>query len=98
MEYNPRSTKWSVAPMDDDGKIGDFHPVHWEFHDELFNASDLWVGGYRKVPDSKGAFTCEIQSANSKAPTDAFEIVFITPERFIATRAGRLYRFGKKVI
>ena len=98
MKYDPRSTKWSVAAMDDDGKIDGFHPVHWEFYDELLNAGDLWVGGYRKLPDSEGTFTCQIQSSGDKTPTESFEIVFITPERFIATKAGRLYRFGKKIV
>ena len=97
MKFIPRNTKWSVAPMDNDGKIGAFHPVPWEFFDELFNAGDLWVGGYREIPESDGSFTCEIQSTGNKAPTDAFEVTFITPERFIATRAGKIYRFGIKI-
>ena len=49
--HDPAGTKWSVAPYDDNGTIGDFHPVAWEFHDRgLMNAGNLWAGLY-KLPD-----------------------------------------------
>ena len=97
MKFNPKGTKWSVAAMDNDGKIEGFHPVHWEFHDESMNAGDLWVGGYREMLESEGSFSCQIQMAGNSAPSDSFEVIFLTEQRFIATKNGVLYRFGKKV-
>ena len=97
MSFNPAGTKWSVAAMDNDGKISSFHGTPWEFNQESMNGGALWTGGYRAVPDSDGSYTCQILSAGSTNPTEGFEVVFVTPERFIATKDGKLYRFGKKI-
>jgi hypothetical protein len=97
MSVNPAGTKWSVAPMDNDGKIGGFHGTPWEFNQVSMNAGALWVGGYRAIPGSDVSYACEILMANTSDPTDSFEVHFVTSDRFIATKSGKLYRFGKRI-
>jgi hypothetical protein len=94
--FNPAGTKWSVAALDDNGQVGDFHPTLWEFHNPSMNAGALWSGGYNPVPGCDDAYHCEILAAGSVVVSDAFDVFFVTPTRFVATKAGALYRFGKK--
>jgi hypothetical protein len=97
MSFNPAGTRWSVAAFDNNGALGGFHPVPWEFHRESMNAGNLWYGGYRVSSDSASTFTAEIFMAGNTAPADQFEVVFVTADRFVATKNGALYRFGKKL-
>jgi hypothetical protein len=97
MRFNPANTTWSVAAFDDNGALGSFHPTPWEFHQEAMNAGTLWVGGYTAIPEDSDGIRCEILGAGASAVTDSFEVFFVTPTRFIATKDGLLYRFGKKL-
>ena len=94
MSFNPANTKWSVAEFDDNGKIGDFHPTPWEFHNQSMNAGQLWYGGYQFTTGSDNTITCEIGSGNTPV-NDTFQVVFVTSTRFVATKHKALYRFGK---
>lgn len=97
MSFNPANTKWSVAAMDDNGKVDGFHPTPWVFNVESMNAALLWAGGYQFTLGNDSKVSCQIIAHNSPTVTDSFEVNFITPDRFIATKGGRLYRFGKKI-
>ncbi len=95
MAFNPAGTQWSVASFDNAGNLGSFNPTPWEFHAEAMNAGTLWYGGYVPVAGSDNSFSCEIMS--NGVVIDTFEVVFVTADRLIATKAGALYRFGKKL-
>lgn len=97
MSFNPANTKWSVAPYDNNGKLGNFDPTPWAFQKESMNAGTLWVGGYQVVPGSDNTIACEIFMAGSSNISDSFGVVFVTADRFIATKNGAYYRFGKKI-
>jgi hypothetical protein len=97
MSVNPAGTKWSVAEMDNNGKIGSFHGTPWEFNQVSMNAGTLWAGGYQTIPGSDISYACEIVMANTSNPSDKFEVHFVTSDRFIATKGGKLYRFGKRI-
>jgi hypothetical protein len=97
MNFNPTNTKWSVAEFDNSGKLGNFSTTPWEFHQESMNAGSLWVGGYQPSPGSDNKIACEIFMAGSSAVSDAFEVGFVTSDRFVGTKNGALYRFGKKI-
>jgi hypothetical protein len=97
MSFNPAGTKWSVAAFDNNGAISAPHPVPWEFNRQSMNAGNLWVGGYQPIPGNSNAFACEILSAGASDPSDVFEVEFVTNDRFIATKGGMLYRFGKRI-
>ena len=89
--FNPVGTSWSVRVMDNDGTTHEFHPVPWTFNSaNSFHAGTLWAGGYSQIPGSYNGFACNII-------TDAFEVYFVTPDRFIAIKNGQLYRLGKKI-
>ncbi|MDH6144361.1 MULTISPECIES: hypothetical protein [Kitasatospora] len=95
MAFNPAGTNWSVAPFDDSGTLGAFHPTPWEFHNEAMNAGTLWAGGYAPMPGVDNGYLCEITVSGTVS--DSFEVYFLTGDRFIATKSGSLYRFGLKV-
>lgn len=97
MSFNPAGTKWSVSPMDNSGAIAGFHPVPWQFHQQSMNAAALWVGGYSAIPNSLDGISCEILMAGASGVSDSFQVFFVTADRFIATKNGALYRFGKKI-
>jgi hypothetical protein len=97
MSVNPAGTRWYVAEMDNEGNVGAFHGTPWEFNQASMNAGALWVGGYRAIPGSDGSYFCEILMAGASSPGDSFEVHFVTPDRFIATKNGRLYRFGVRI-
>lgn len=97
MSFNPAGTKWSVAALDNNGALGGFHPTPWEFHGTSMHAGAHWTGGYRPVAGADNSYTCEILSPGATGVSDAFEVVFVTPDRFVATQRGNLYRFGKKL-
>lgn len=89
--FNPVGTSWSVCVMENNGTMHEFHPVPWTFNSaNSFYAGTLWTGNYSQIPGSDNGFTCNIVS-------DTFEVYFVTPDRFIATKNGQLYRFGKKL-
>lgn len=67
-----------------------------EFHTQVVNAGTLWTGGYSAVPGSDNRIACE-KMGPSGAIDDSWEVVFVTPDRFIATQQGALYRFGKRL-
>lgn len=97
MSFNPVGTKWSVAAFDSNGALGGFHPVPWEFNRQSMNAGNLWVGGYQAIPGNDSAVACEILMAGASDPNDNFEVYFLTPDRFVATKGGALYRFGRRI-
>ncbi|MBL9005100.1 MAG: hypothetical protein JNJ46_12685 [Myxococcales bacterium] len=89
-------TKWLVAAFDNNGQLGGFHSVPWEFHAQVVHAGTLWTGGYSAVAGSDNRIACE-KMGPSGAIDDAWEVVFVSPDRFVATKQGALYRFGKRV-
>jgi hypothetical protein len=96
MSFNPAGTKWSVAGFDSNGALTTaFHPTPWEFHRQSLNAGNYWSGGYQPMPGCDNAFIVETISSGTVA--DNLEVYFLTPDRFIATKGGALYRFGKKL-
>lgn len=97
MGFNPAGTKWSVAAFDDNGALGGFHPTPWEFGHVAIHADGFWAGGYELVPGSDDRYRCEIVDAGVTAIVDAFEVVFVSNRRFVATKNGALYRFGRKL-
>jgi hypothetical protein len=97
MSFNPVNTKWSVANMDNDGKVDNFSPTPWVFNEQSMNAELLWAGGYQFVLGNDDKISCQIIAHDSPTASDSFEVNFITPDRFIATKDGKLYRFGKKI-
>jgi hypothetical protein len=97
VSFTPAGTRWSVAAMDNNGSVGGYHGTPWEFQAQSMNAAALWVGSYSPIQGSDIKFACEIKHAGAAAATDTFEVVFVTADRFIATKDGALYRFGKKI-
>jgi hypothetical protein len=97
MSFNPAGTKWSVAAMDNNGAIAGFHPVPWQFHQQAMNAAAPWVGGYTPILGSLDGISCEIFAAGATSVSDSFQVFFVTADRFVATKNGALYRFGKKI-
>jgi hypothetical protein len=97
MSFNPSGTQWSVAAFDNNGALGGFHPTPWEFHRTAMHAGRFWVGGYAPVAGSDDRYACEILGEGASAVSDGFEVVFVTADRFIATKDGALYRFGKRL-
>jgi hypothetical protein len=97
MAFNPTGTKWSVAPFNQDGTIGSFHPTPWEFNRQSMNSGSLWAGGYQAVKGADNTYDCEVLAMNASDPTESFQVVFVTADRFVATKNGALYRFGKKI-
>ncbi|MCG5217321.1 hypothetical protein [Streptosporangium sp. KLBMP 9127] len=97
MAFNPAGTRWSVAAFDDNGKLNSFHPTPWEFHEQVMNAGDLWVGGYTITTGDADRLKCQNIASGETSVTDTFEVHFVTPNRFIATKDGSLYRFGKRI-
>jgi hypothetical protein len=96
MAFNPAGTRWSVATFDDNGQLGNFHPTPWEFNNLSLNGGADFAGGYTLKPGDDDAYICEIIAAGSSDPSDSFEVFFVTSNRFIATKSGTLYRFGKR--
>lgn len=89
---DPVNTKWSVAFMDNEGSIGAFHGTPWEFYSPgLTRAPGHWTGTYEAITDSDGSYHC----TNSLG--DEFEVHVVAAERFIATKNGELYCFGKRI-
>ncbi|PRQ04914.1 sulfatase-like hydrolase/transferase [Enhygromyxa salina] len=92
MSFNPADTRWSVTAMNDSGAIGSFHPTPWAFADDgTMNASPHWTGKYELIPGSDHSYACSISNG------DEFMVHFVSPTRFVSTRNGVLYRFGKKL-
>jgi hypothetical protein len=97
MSFNPAGSKWSVAVLDNNGAFSGFHPTPWEFQDTTMHAGTHWTGSYRAVNDADNSYLCEILMTGASGVSDAFEVVFVTPDHFFATKSGALYRFGKKL-
>jgi hypothetical protein len=95
--FTPAGTRWSVAAMDNTGTVGGYQGTPWEFQSQSMNAGALWAGSYSAIQGRDGKFWCEITHAGATAVTGTFEVVFVTADRFIATKNGSLYRFGKKI-
>lgn len=93
----PVGTKWSVAAFNDAGALGGFHAVPWEFQEGKMNAGELWLGAHKPLPGCDIGLSCEITHKGHSAPTDLFRVYFVTPTRFVATKDGSLYRFGKTI-
>ncbi|MCD4483408.1 hypothetical protein LQR31_02840 [Chromobacterium vaccinii] len=87
----PSNTQWSVAPFDNNGTISSFHPTPWEFGNGTMQAQGLWNGEYQHTPSSSNTIKCHLNNG------DMFEVIFVTTTRFIATKNGGLYRFGKLI-
>lgn len=61
------------------------------------NAGDLWVGGYTITGGDATQLKCQIIASGKTSVTDTFEVHFVTPDRFVATKDRALYRFGKRI-
>ncbi len=87
------NTSWDVAALDNNGAIGSYHPTPWVFkNDGQMSAEGYWKGTwYRNACDKIHA-----SITHNSGKEDVFEVIFATSQRFIATKNGNLYRFGKK--
>jgi hypothetical protein len=100
MPFNPTNTRWVVFELDN-SLIVTPPPIQnpWEFDSHTMKAfSGQWTGTWNPIP-GKDAVRCHIKGTNPVDGTkidDAFEVNFVTDTRFIATKNGLLYRFGKK--
>ena len=100
MPFDFENAKWSVSVLSNDGTLIPPDPTPWEFHQGSMNAGALWTGGYvfyNWMPGSDCRIACEIRWAGSTTITDAFEVIFLTHSRFVATKNDTLYRFGKRL-
>ncbi len=101
MSFDFENAKWSVAVINNDGHFDlPFDSTPWEFHQGSMNAGAIWAGGYvfyNWVSGSDCRIACEIRWTGSNTITDAFEVIFLTHDRFIATKNNALYRFGKRL-
>jgi hypothetical protein len=94
MTFNPTNTVWSVAGFDDNGTLTEFSPTPWDFGAGTMSAAGFWTGTYAPISGESDAIACHIQGVSGN---DAFQVHFLTLTRFIATKNGALYRFGKKL-
>jgi hypothetical protein len=94
MSFAPVNTVWSVAVLDNNGALGAFAQVPWDFGAGTMAASGYWTGTYAPIAGLSDAFSCQIHGVSG---SDTFEVHFVTLTRFIATKNGALYRFGKKL-
>jgi hypothetical protein len=91
----PAGTAWSVSAYDDNGTVSP--PVAgnvWQFDayspvQNAMHAGSYWTGLYLFVPGISNGISCVLSNQ------DQFEVYFLTPTRFIATKQNRLYRFGQ---
>lgn len=97
MSYDPTNTRWSVSDLSNDAVLGITHGTPWEFHRYAISGRGDWVGGYRPIPGTDNAYVCEIILHGTWAPAFVFEVVFLNPERFVATKNNLVFAFGKKL-
>lgn len=92
---DPSGTRWSVAGFEG-GFPREYHEVPWEFHSQYcMNAGDLWTGNWSFVPDSPDRVHTFITHANGE--TDSCDVVFVSPNWFVAVKDDELYRLGKRI-
>lgn len=92
MSFDPTNTVWSVAAMDNHGSLTSvFNPTPWDFGAGTMAAVGHWTGTYQAIPGDSDAIACKTNGVDG---SDAFEVKFVTPRAFIATKNGAVYRFG----
>lgn len=90
-------TSWRVGEFLDTSSgicTGPVHPVSWTFHKNgTVNAGDLWQGRWKDT--SRERITVTIRRKDGS--TDAFDVVFLTSDTFVAVKGkNALYRFGTR--
>jgi WD40 repeat protein len=97
MAFDPTNTAWSVAAMDNNGNLtSPFHPTPWFFlSGGAMTSVKFWSGIYTAVSGDTDKFSCKTKAVNGS--TDSFEVTFFTPNNFIASKNGSVYRFGVKL-
>jgi hypothetical protein len=90
----PAGTSWSVAAVDNNGTVSPTGVGNvWRFDayspvQNSMEAAGYWTGLYLFVPGISNGISCVLSNQ------DQFEVYFLTPTRFIATKNNVLYRFG----
>jgi hypothetical protein len=69
--------------------------VPWVFQkDGTVSAKGVWKGVWASWPGSEKLVVTIMMTEGGA--TDTFEVTFLTPKWFVATKGGALYRQGKK--
>ena len=85
------NTKWTVASLEGD-TVGKFHKTKWLFRKNgTVQAGTFWKGSWTAV----GTNHAHLQIGKG-SNTDGFDLHFLTPIRFVATKNGLLYRLGRR--
>lgn len=93
--FDPSGTRWSVAGFEG-GLPREYHAVPWEFHSQYYmNAGDIWTGNWSLVPDYPNRVHTFITHANGE--TNSCDVVFVSPNWFVAIKDDELYRLGKRI-
>jgi hypothetical protein len=91
---NPTETKWKVASFDN-GVVGTYNPVPWEFQSHTANAGTLWTGKWSPIRHSDDRITMSSQQPGGVL--DQFEVVFLSPNWFVAVHNNEPYRLGQRI-
>jgi len=89
------NTSFDVGALNDGTMVGEkAHAVPWVFQkDGTVSAKGLWKGVWASWP---GSDKLEVTIILTDGSSDSFEVTFLTPKWFVATKNGALYRVGKK--
>ena len=90
------NSSWAVGELNDGTMVGAApHAAPWVFQkDGTVSAAGFWKGVWAAAPDSD-KLKVTIMMVQGGA-TDTFEVTFLTPTWFVATKDGKLYRVGKR--
>jgi hypothetical protein len=90
------NVNWSVAQFEHD-QLGDFFPVPWTFQkDGTVEATNQWKGKWVQAGvNEEKRITINLKTTTNQV--DKFAVHFLTLNRFIATKSGKVYRYGKKL-
>jgi hypothetical protein len=82
-------TSWSVAEFAN-GVVGQYHDTPWIFQSSnTVSAQGHWSGTWQPLGEDRIRVTI-------KQLQDECEVVFVTSDWFVATKADNLYRLGHK--
>lgn len=93
--FDPSGTRWSVAGFET-GYVREYHSVPWEFHSNYYmNAGDIWTGNWSFIPDYPDRIHTYIMHRDGS--TDECDVIFVSPNWFVAVKDDELYRLGKRI-
>jgi hypothetical protein len=90
------NTEWDVGAVNDSNfALSTPHPTPWIFEqDGTVSAAGYWTGVWASAP---GSNVLKVVILTNGGGTDIFEVKFLTPTWFVATKNGKLYRVGKRL-